>query len=143
MTGPVSLKREAGFSITEVVVATLITTLGVMGVAPMLVYGTGMQYTARDGSLASNMAVAELERIRTLPVWAVERQNGGSLDINVANHFVQRGEVTLRWVITNGPACGPPVWAPATIECSHRINVIALHRNRRAARGRVEGMVWR
>jgi hypothetical protein len=114
-----------------------------MGVAPMVVYGTGLQYTARDGSQASNMAVAELERIRTLPVWAPERQNGGSLTANVANHFAVRGEVTLRWVINNGPACGPPVWAPATIECSHTISVVAVHLNTRAARGRVDGMVWR
>jgi Tfp pilus assembly protein PilV len=137
------VKREAGFSLTEILVATVLTTVGVLGAAPLMVYGTNLQYSSRDGSLAVNLAVAELERIRMLPVWAPERQNGGSLTANVANHFRIDGDVTMRWVIANGPACGPPTWAPATIECSHTISVVATHRNLRARRGRVDGMVPR
>jgi hypothetical protein len=141
--GAIVVKREAGFSLTEILVATVITTLGVLGVAPMMIYGTHLQSSARDGAVAINMAVAELERIRMLPVWAPERQNGGSLTANVANHFVVSGDVTLRWVIADGPACGPPTWAPATVECSRTISVVAFHRNVRARRGRVDGMVPR
>src|SRR5690606_32682794 len=101
---------------------------GTLGVATLFVVGTSLSISARDNTTATQLAIAEVERIRMLPMAAPERANGGSLTANTTNHFVVRGDTTLRWVIANGPACGPAVWAGAagTVECTRVITVVGV-----------------
>lgn len=137
--------KDAGFSLVESVMSLAVIVTGTLGVAALFAVGTGMAVSARDNTAATQLAIAEAERIRMLPIAAPERANGGSLTANTTNHFVVRGDTTLRWVIANGPACGPAVWAGAagTVECTRVVTVIGVHRNGRAMSPQIVSQLWR
>ena len=137
-------RSQSGFSLAEMLVATAIAAFGLAGVAALIGTGVQLQANARESTIGVNLAVAELERLRALPLTSVERTNGGSLTANQANHFAIRGTTTLRWVIANGPACGVPSWAaPAVADCTREITVAAIPQHVLAAPTRVTGMLWR
>jgi prepilin-type N-terminal cleavage/methylation domain-containing protein len=140
-----TFKHQDGFSLAEMLVATAVGAFGLVAVAAMIGYGIQLQGNARGASVGVNLAVAEFERLRTLPTASVERANGGSLTANVANHWALRGQTTLRWVVADGPACGPSPsagpGAPAT--CSKDITVSAFPPNALSARATVRGLLWR
>lgn len=137
--------KDAGFSLIESLISIAVIATGTLGVATLFVVGTGLQISARDSTTTTQLAVAEVERIRMLPVSAAERANGGSLTANVANHFAVRGTTTLRWVIANGPACGPSVWAgpAAPVECTRIITVVGVPQNRRSMSPQLITQLWR
>jgi prepilin-type N-terminal cleavage/methylation domain-containing protein len=140
-----TFKHQDGFSLAEMLVATAIGAFGLVAVAAMIGYGIQLQGNARGASVGVNLAVAELERLRTLPVSSAERSNGGSLTANVANHWALRGQTTVRWVVADGPACGPNTFGGPVpvIECAKNITVSAFPPNALAARSTVRGMLWR
>jgi len=140
-----SRSHDAGFSLAEMLVATAIAAFGLAGVAALIGTGIQLQGNARASTIGVNLAVAELERLRALPSTSAERTNGGSLVANAANHFAVRGQTTMRWVIADGPACGPVSWAgpAAPVECSKSITVVAIPPNPLAARSTVTGLLWR
>lgn len=138
-------KHESGFSLAEMLVATGIAAFGLAAIGALIGYGVQLQANARASTLGVNLAVGELERLRTLPRTAAERADGGSLTANVANHFVVRGQTTVRWVIANGPSCGvltfsQPVGTP---ECTKNVTVVATPLSLTAARTTISGMLWR
>lgn len=139
------MRNESGFSLAETLVAAAIAAFGLSGVAAMIGLGVQLQSNARSSTLGVNLAVAEFERLRALPTFSPERANGGSLTANVAAHFAVRGQTTVRWVIANGPACGPAAWAGPTAptECAKTITVVAQPQSALAARTRIAGMLWR
>jgi Tfp pilus assembly protein PilV len=94
----------AGFSTTEALISAAITAVGTLGVAGLFIMGTRMQSIARYGSGATGLATERLERLRMLPATALERQNGGNLTADVANHFAIQDTYRVRWVIADGPA---------------------------------------
>jgi Tfp pilus assembly protein PilV len=96
--------NDAGFSFTEAVISAAVMAAGTLGVAGLFLYGTRMQSMARYGSGATGVATARLERLRMLPVSALERENGGNLTTNAENHFSAEGLYDVRWVIIDGPA---------------------------------------
>jgi Tfp pilus assembly protein PilV len=96
---------DAGFSTVEAVIAAAVTAAGTLGVAGLFIMGTRMQSIARHGSGATGVATARLERLRMLPVSALERSNGGTLTgPPAANHFAVEGPYQVRWSIVDGPA---------------------------------------
>lgn len=136
--------RQAGFSLAEMLVATAIGAFGLAGVAALIGHGIQLQANARSSTVAVNLAVAEIERIRMLPVTSLERSDGGSLTANVANHFAVRGTTTIRWVIADGPACGPVTWVPGSpVQCAKTVTVTALPNTALAARATIQGQLWR
>ena len=138
-----TLHADGGFSLAEMLVATAIAAFGLAGVAALIGTGVQLQGNARASTIGVNLAVAELERLRALPITSVERAVGGSLTANNANHFALRGTTTLRWVIANGPACGQPAWSPTVADCAREVTVVAIPRNPLAAPSRVAGVLWR
>lgn len=139
------VKQESGFSLAEMLVATGIAAFGLAAIAALIGFGIQLQANARSATLGVNLAVAELERLRSLPMASLERANGGSLTANAANHFAVRGATTLRWVIADGPSCGVPGYLVPTAppECTKNITVIAMPNTRLAARTTINGMLWR
>jgi prepilin-type N-terminal cleavage/methylation domain-containing protein len=144
-TVPVAPDGEAGFTLVESLIAMVITAVGVMAIATTFLYGIQLQAGARNGTRRVNLAVSELERLRMLPVAHADRANGGSLTANVANHFAVRGGTTVRWVVADGPACGPSIWAGPTlpVECTKTVTVIALGADGTAITGSIDGQLWR
>lgn len=137
--------RQDGFSLAEMLVATAIGAFGLAGVAALIGHGIQLQANARSSTVAVNLAVAEIERLRMLPVAAAERSDGGSLTANVADHFAVRGTTTIRWVVADGPACGPVGWAGPTnpVQCAKTVTVTALPNTVLAARATIQGQLWR
>lgn len=138
-------RTQSGFGLAEMLIATAIGAFGLAAVAGLIGYGVQLQGNARAGTLGVNLAVAELERLRALPRASAERADGGSLTANVANHFAVRGRTTVRWVIADGPACGPAAWAGPTapVECAKAITIVALPFDARAPGTTIAGMLWR
>jgi Tfp pilus assembly protein PilV len=97
--------RQRGAGLVEAMIAMLVTTVVVLGVAGLVLCGVRLQQVARNATLATALALGEVERLRVLPPASPERQTGGSLIANGANHFrvVQPG-TTARWVVQAGPA---------------------------------------
>lgn len=139
------LREQSGFSLAEMLVATAIAAFGLAGVAALIGTGVQLQGNARASTIGVNLAVAELERLRTLPLTSVELTVGGSLTANTANHFAIRSQTTVRWQIANGPACGVPTWGGpgAAAECGRAITVVAIPANLLAGPTTVAGMLWR
>lgn len=137
---------DSGFTLVEALVSTAIAAVALVGLASLLATGAEMQTQSRDSSMATNLAQAQLERLRMTDRAFPERQNGGSLAANVAPYFVVRGQTTIRWTIADGPACGVPTWTGATgaVECAKLVTVVAFTTNEpRASRATIRGMIWR
>jgi hypothetical protein len=96
--------RDAGTSLTEAIVSTGVLAAGSLALGVLFVHGPRMQIQARNGSTATGLAVARLERLRMLPPTHAERLDGGSLTADVANHSAVSGQFAVRWVIGDGPA---------------------------------------
>ncbi len=101
-------RRDEGFSITEVLVALVVTVIGTLSMATLIAYGTRLQVTARDVTRAAAAGRQELERLRTAPPLSAKRSIDGSLTADVANHFVtvqsQGATFRVRWQVSAGPA---------------------------------------
>lgn len=140
-----NFKSESGFGITEAVVATLITMTGVLSVAALFMVGTRMQSAATNSSSAVGLATAELERIRLLAPSAAEREDGGELTSDEDDHFIKRGQTTIRWKITEKDTlCAPIGGVPgADLECARDIAVVAISPNGHAINAQLTGILWR
>lgn len=139
------MRNDAGFSLIESVISVAVVASGVLGVATLFIMGTGLQLNARDSTVAINLVVSEVERLRMLPPSNIQRANGGSLTTNGANHFAVRGTTTLRWTVADGPACGPVQWAGAAapIECTKIVTIVGIGQNNRAMTPRIVTQLWR
>ena len=130
-------KSAAGFSTTEAVVSAAVMAAGTLGVSGLFIYGTQMQSIARYGSGATGVATARLERLRMLPVSALERSNGGSLTAPLQHHSAAEGLYDVRWVISDGPAG------------TKDVTVLAVHKGGAGATGtmarraEVRTLLWR
>jgi len=100
----VTRRRDAGFSLVEVLVAMVVTVVCLLGVALLILYGTRLGSASRQAAVATALARAEIERLRVMPRSEPERQTGGSLSRDVAGHFRREGRLTSRWVVAAGPA---------------------------------------
>jgi Tfp pilus assembly protein PilV len=97
-------RRQAGFGLVELLIATLVSVTCMVGVALMILYGTRLAAAAGNATLATGVARAELERLRVLPREAAEREVGGQLGSNQPAHFAHRGRFTCRWQVADGAA---------------------------------------
>ncbi len=100
------LHSDAGFTLVEVLVCTLILTIGMVAVAGLMGVSTGMHQNAREASQSTRLAQRKIDELMklnfgTAPAVAV----GGSLAANVANYFDSPvAGVTRRWQVQAGPA---------------------------------------
>ena len=102
-------KSEAGFSLLEALIATVITVVGLLAVEMLIVQAIRVQTFSRDAAMANALARAQLETLRSLPRTDVKRANGGSLTgdaaTNPANYRnTSDTRFTRRWTVANGPA---------------------------------------
>ena len=104
MTTQQARREESGFSLVELLIATLVLVVCLVGVALMILYGTQLGAAARESTATNALAKARLERLRVLPRGAPERQAGGSLSADTADHFERLGRYTARWQVGDGPS---------------------------------------
>jgi len=140
-----SSSGESGFGLVEALIATVITAIGVLSVAVLMMVGARLQQNSRAGSNSWALVTAEIERIRTLAPTNPQRANGGSLGANTLNHSAMRGTTTLRWVITDKLDTCAPVGGVqgAPMECAKNISVVAITPNSQAIRAQVDSVLFR
>lgn len=101
---------ERGFTLVECVCALLITTIGVLSVAALMVTAISTQNVSTDAARANSLARAKIEELRTITLLSpaalrAQRDIGGDLDSDVADHFdVPHPRFIRRWVVASGPA---------------------------------------
>ena len=101
----VKKKGEAGFSLLEALVATVITVFVLLAVEMLIVQAIRVQTFSRDTAMANALARAQLEELRALPKSDPKRAIGGSLTSNSTNyHNTSNAKFTRRWTVANGPA---------------------------------------
>lgn len=99
------LTADAGFTLVEVLISTLVLTIGLIGIAALLAVTTQMHLAAREAARSTRLAQAKVDELMKLdfdtdPEVAV----GGNLNANADDHSeTPLGGVTLRWLVADGP----------------------------------------
>ena len=99
------LQADRGFTLIEVLICTLILTVGMIAIAGLLLVTTQMQIGAREATRSTRLAQDKIDELMKLnfssdPEVAV----GGDLDANVTNYSETPADgITLRWAVTTGP----------------------------------------
>ncbi len=86
-------------SLIEVLGAMMVTVVGVVAVATLILYGIGLQVQSRDATMANALAKSKIEEL-TISLPAV----GGDLDNNVTGYNDTPTGFTRRWEVKDGPA---------------------------------------
>ena len=102
---PVRAASENGFTLIEVMVSTVVLTIGLVGIAALLAITTEMHLGAREAARSTRLAQDKFDDLMKLdfdsdPEVAV----GGDLDANAADYFDEpMTGVTVRWAVAAGP----------------------------------------
>lgn len=103
---------ETGFSLVEVLVATLVVTIGLVSMVQLLAVSTVMHADAREATTAAQQAQAKIDELTKLNLTTaaavqITPASPDSLTTNVANYFdTPQTGVTRRWRVQAGPAAG-------------------------------------
>ncbi len=87
-------KVQAGFSLVEIVVAMAILVIGILGVAPMILFNVKANAAGKNYSLASYLAQQRFEQIRSWPLY--EDYSATSRGITVNNTLLFGVENNLK-----------------------------------------------
>ena len=98
-------RGEAGFSLVETMIASLVLTVGLVGLLQLLAVATVMHSDARHATTTTLLAQAKIDELMKKNLTtAAAVQVGGDLDADVANYFDSpEAGITRRWVVAAGP----------------------------------------
>ena len=103
------LVSDRCFSLVELLVATLVFSIGVVAVAHLLVLSVHKHQLGRNTSDAAHLAAAKIEELAklnfaTAPAVQITAAGADPLAENVANYFdTPAGGYTRRWRVDAGP----------------------------------------
>ena len=104
------VRGEAGFSLVETMVASVVLTVGLVGLAQLLAVATVMHSDARQASVGTMLAQAKLDELMKANFSFGSTIQMGSLASNMAPYFDQpEPGINRRWRITDGPVAGTKV----------------------------------
>jgi hypothetical protein len=108
MTEPQGARGEAGFSLVETMVASLVLTIGLVGLAQLLAVATIMHSDARQATTGTVLAQAKLDELMKADFSLNSTVAlGGSIASNLAPYFDQpEPGIDRRWQVTDGPVAG-------------------------------------
>ena len=104
------LSCSRGASLIEVLVATLVLTIGLVGMAQLMGMSILMHLNAREATTATQLAQAKVDELMkvnlaTAPAVQITPASPDSLTTNVANYFDSpQAAITRRWRVQAGPA---------------------------------------
>ena len=124
-----------GFSLIEVLIASSILLVGVLGVAVMLAKSIESSFVSRNVSEITELAHIKLEDLKNRDANVdPQLQVGGNLGSNQANHFDVVTGYTRRWLVAAGPGNLLSVTVRVTPDTQDRSNKVVtmttLIRNR-------------
>ncbi len=100
-------RDDRGFTLVEVLVCTLVLTIGMIAIAGLLVVTAQMQIGARESARSMRLAQTKIDDLARRDFEVDPQLAGpGNLAANAANHFEAAAGlpgVTLRWTVANGP----------------------------------------
>lgn len=101
-------ERDGGFTIIEVMICTLILTVGMLGVAGLLAVTTQVHVGAREAARSTRVAQDKIDELMKLDFDDdAEVAVGGSLEENEDDHFEEdpggQDGITVRWTVAAGP----------------------------------------
>ncbi|MBI4888899.1 MAG: prepilin-type N-terminal cleavage/methylation domain-containing protein [Acidobacteria bacterium] len=97
-------RRDSGFTLVEVMICTLILTVGMLAIAGLLGVTTRMEIGAREAARSARLAQEKIDELMradfdTNATVAV----GGSLTSDAANHYEASPDgldgITIRWLV--------------------------------------------
>jgi Tfp pilus assembly protein PilV len=93
--------NESGFSMIECLFGMVITMIGLLAMAGLIVVGLRFQVESRDLTTANSLARAKLEQLHNTSPTSAERARGGSLVTNVTNYndSLSNGRYRIRWQV--------------------------------------------
>lgn len=99
---------EGGFTLVEVMICSLILTVGMLAIAGLLAVTTQMHVGARENARSTRVAQDKIDDLMKLDFDEDAAIGiGGALDSNYADHFEEdpggQGGITVRWTVTDGP----------------------------------------
>ena len=105
---PERLQADRGFTLVEVLICTLVLTIGMLAIAALLAVSTQMQIGAREAARSTRLAQDKVDELMKLNFTTnANVAVGGSLTANVANHSETLPSpltgITLRWAVAAGP----------------------------------------
>ena len=95
---------EDGFTLVETLIATVVLTVGLLGIAGLLTATTTAQISARESARSVRLASGKMDELMKLPFSSPEVTVGGGLDENV-DDYNESPDVatTIRWRVEDGP----------------------------------------
>jgi Tfp pilus assembly protein PilV len=111
MEQPQGAGGEAGFSLVETMVASLVLTIGLVGMAQLLAVATIMHSDARHATTSTMLAQAKIDELMKLDSSLYSNVAvGGSISSNLAPYFDNPEQhIDRRWRITDGPVANTRV----------------------------------
>lgn len=96
---------EVGFGLVEVLISTLVLTVGLVAIAALLAVTVQMHMGARESARSVRIAQDKIDELMKLTFSVNPRiAVGGSLDSDEANHSdTPETGVTVRWAVADGP----------------------------------------
>ena len=115
---------EAGFTLVEAVLATLVLTVGLVSMAQLLAVSTVMHLSARQTVDGTHLLQGKVEELTKLNFTTDPQvQIGGSLTTNLVNfNDAPAPGITRRWRVEAGPAADPRM---------HRLTVRVINGGKR------------
>ena len=105
MTAPQTPRSEAGFSLVETMVASLVLTIGLVGLGQLLAVATVMHSDARQATTSTVLAQAKMDELMKSGSLSLSSVQIGSIASNMAGYFDEDPEkgITRRWQVNEGP----------------------------------------
>jgi hypothetical protein len=100
-------QSEAGFSLVEAMVASVVLVVGLVGLLQLLAVATIAHSDARQATAATLLAQSKIDQLMKTDFSASSVALGGGIVSNIANYFdVPEPGITRRWSIATGPVAG-------------------------------------
>jgi Tfp pilus assembly protein PilV len=104
MIAPETPRGEAGFSLVETMVASLVLTIGLVGLGQLLAVATVMHSDARQATASTVLAQAKMDELMKSNGLSLSSNQLGSIASNM-DGFYDEPElgITRRWQVNDGP----------------------------------------
>jgi hypothetical protein len=104
MSAPQTPRGEAGFSLVETMVASLVLTVGLVGLGQLLAVATVMHSDARQATTSTVLAQAKMDELMKANGLSLSSIQLGSLASNMTGFYDEpEPGITRRWQVNEGP----------------------------------------